>query len=687
MGTTNVVDKVCENALPVLNFKDFQQAIQRQFATMQGRTLYRVAFDRDALWDAYLSAYPAGTNPIYKERTEHDCSSCRHFVKTMGGVVAIKDGKLQSIWDCQVGGQYQVVADTLSALVKSVAVDNIFLHTERSVGTAKNFQQLLDRVITWEHFHVVLPDACVVKSDDIGTRLSDARSTHDVLARGLAEITADSVDAVLELIAQNSLYRGEEQKFAVEAFQKLQIAYNALPDDGAKEIFVWNSLSTVPPSVSRIRNTSIGTLLVDLSEGKDLEDAVKSFEQKVAPANYKRPTALVTKAMVERARKEIDELGYTSSLERRYATLEDITVADVLFADRSVRKAKGVFDEISSSVAENPKNLDRVEEVPVDRFLSEVLPKATSLEVLFENRHAGNLVSLVAPVDPTAKGMFKWKNNFSWSYAGDLADSIKEKVKKAGGRVDADLRGSLSWFNYDDLDLHMTEPGGEEIYFIHKTSMRTNGQLDVDMNAGGGHTRSAVENIFYPEKGRMMEGMYRLFVNQYRQRESVDVGFEAELEFDGVIHSFAWKKALHTGENVDVVTFHWSRKDGIKFIKSLPSEQASKTVWGVQSQTFRAVDVVMNSPNHWDNAGGIGNRHLFFMLRDCRNEGKARGFFNEFLTEDLSAHRKTLEMVGARMKTDEAERQLSGLGFSSTKHDQVIVRVKGATTRTLKIVF
>jgi hypothetical protein len=156
------------------------------------------------------------------------------------------------------------------------------------------------------------------------------------------------------------------------------------------------------------------------------------------------------------------------------------------------------------------------------------------------------------------------------------------------------------------------------------------------------------------------------------------------MEFDGVVHSFAWQKALRTSEIVDVVTFNWSRRDGLKIVKSLPSEQTSKTVWGVQTQTFRPVDVVMQSPNHWDNAGGIGNRHLFFMLRGCLNEGKARGFFNEFLTEDLSAH---LEMVGARMKTEEAGRQLSGLGFSSTKRDHVIVRVKGATMRTLKVVF
>ena len=687
MSTSTATGRVRTSTAPALVFRDFQQAIQQQFANMQGHTLYRAALDGDALWAAYLEAFPAGSNPIYKERTEHDCSCCRHFVKTVGGVVSIVNGEIKSLWDCTIGGHYGVVAEAMSALVKLAPIGNIFLHTERAVGTAKNFQQLLDRVVAWEHFHVALPMACVVKSEDIGAKLADFRSTHDVLARGLQEITVEAVDSVLELIAQNSLYRGEEQKFAVEKFWGLQQEFKLLPDERAKELFVWQSATSVPRSVSRIRNTSIGTLFTDISEGNDLEDAVKSFEQKVAPANYKRPTALVTKAMIERARKQIDELGYTSALERRYATLEDITVADVLFADRAVRKSKGVFDEMVASVAENPRNLDRVEEVPVDRFLTEVLPRATTLEVLFENRHAGNLVSLVAPADPTAKGMLKWRNNFSWSYAGDLADSIKERVKKAGGRVDADLRCSLSWFNCDDLDLHMVEPGGEEIYFGHKTSMRTNGQLDVDMNAGGVQTRSAVENIFYPDRSRMLYGTYRLFVHQYCQRESIDVGFDAELEFDGVIHSFAWQKALHTTDNVDVIMFQWSRRDGLKVVKSLPSEQTSKTLWGVQTQTFCPVDVVMQSPNHWDNAGGIGNRHLFFMLRDCRNEGKARGFFNEYLAESLSAHRKTLEMVGARMKTEEAAHQLSGLGFSSTKRDNVVVRVKGATTRTLKVVF
>jgi hypothetical protein len=94
----------------------------------------------------------------------------------------------------------------------------------------------------------------------------------------------------------------------------------------------------------------------------------------------------------------------------------------------------------------------------------------------------------------------------------------------------------------------------------------------------------------------------------------------------------------------------------------------------------------MHSPNHWDDKA-VGNKHYFFMLEGCQNDDKARGFFNEFLSSDLDKHRKVLEMVGAKMKTDESEHQLSGLGFSSTMRNSVLVKVSGAVTRTLKVVF
>ena len=58
-----------------------------------------------------------------------------------------------------------------------------------------------------------------------------------------------------------------------------------------------------------------------------------------------------------------------------------------------------------------------------------------------------------------------------------------------------------------------------------------------------------------------------------------------------------------------------------------------------------------------------------------------------FLVEDLSQHRKVIEMVGSKMKTDLSDRQLSGLGFSSTQRNSLLCRVKGSFSRVIKILF
>ena len=677
---------------PQPGFAEIKHAVAVQFQRMSTHELFRTTADKDAMWDAYLASFPEGTNPILRKRTEHDCSCCRSFVRAVGNVVAIIDGKLTSVWDIETNNTYQAVAAAMSALVKAAPIDNCFLHTEATAGTDRNYEAG-DAVKMWEHFFVRLPNSRVCAGKEIGPRLSDARAAHDVLLRSLTELTMGAADTVLELIAQNSLYRGEEHRAAVANFKAAKEAFDRLtPED--RDNFAWVRSVDLPGAVSRIRNTSIGQLLIDLSgtpakrdaDGNevpakppmDLEGAVRAFEAMVAPANYKRPTALVTKAMVDRARATVEELGLTSALDRRYATLADITVNNILFADRNARKAMAgdVFDEIAGATAVKPRAFDKVDEVPIDKFLADILPGAQSLEVLVENRHAGNLVSLIAPADPKAREMFKWDNRFSWSYNGDFADSIRERVKKAGGNVTGELCCRLAWSNFDDLDFHMREPGFE-IYFSNKTCLSPNGgMLDVDMNAGGGHTREPVENIFYGTTQRMREGNYTLFVHQYAQRDRSDPGFEVEIDIKGDVRRFAYPKAQRTGEAVVVAEFRYTHKAGMEIIKSLPSTTVSRKVWGMDTEAFHRATVVMQSPNHWD-GHGLGNRHTFFMLDGCQNDGTARGFYNEFLRADLDPHRKVLEMVGAKMRTDESAAQLSGLGFSSTQRNNVVVRVNG----------
>lgn len=380
-----------------MDFSKFKVAVAHQFKQMQERGLFVTDVPGDTLWETYLKSFPEGTNPVLITRTEHDCSCCRNFVKRIGGLI---DANGETIWDIKhpVEPGYAAVAAAMSKLVKAAKIDNIFLSWEKTAGVDKNFQQIIgSETKTWDHFFVRIDK--VVKKDDIGTKHSDFKATHDVMARSLKDITKEALETVLELIAQNSLYRGDEHKFAVDAFLKLKESF-----DGTDRS-IWSKVQTTPVSVSRIRNTSIGTLLVAISEGKELEEAVKAFEAMVAPANYKRPTALVTKAQIEKAKATIEQLGLTSALQRRYATSRDISAANVIFANRSVERVDS--DDPFSGLETKAKTLGKVEEISIDKFIADVVPKANSIEVFLENRHNMNLVSLIAPSDPTTGRLFK----------------------------------------------------------------------------------------------------------------------------------------------------------------------------------------------------------------------------------------------------------------------------------------
>jgi hypothetical protein len=89
----------------------------------------------------------------------------------------------------------------------------------------------------------------------------------------------------------------------------------------------------------------------------------------------------------------------------------------------------------------------------------------------------------------------------------------------------------------------MHEPN-YHIYYSDKISRRTGGQLDVDMNAGGRMSRTPVENIFYARQSDLPHGSYALKVNQYNRRESVDVGFDVEIDVLGTVHRFSYANAV-----------------------------------------------------------------------------------------------------------------------------------------------
>jgi len=656
-------------------FLDLKKKLTDNFTKLSKTgPLFYISIDRDEVWEKYLGAFDESV------RQAENCNCCKSFLRQFSGIVSIQDNKVVSIWDDIDVEDYNVAVKSIRKYILSRPITDIFMSEFATCGTNKNLD--IKRNILWEHFYLELPSKYLVRKGEADTIRGEKRDNKSVLERSLDELTLEATETTLELIAQNSLYRGKESEKLLQEFSRVQRTYATVPA-GLKDNFCWLESTKVSQALTRIRNTAIGTLLQNLSAGMEMDAAVAKFEQVVAPANYKRPTALVTPRMIQDAKDKLQELGLLESLERRYATEADLNLEDILFTDKTT-SVTDIFDELAKGTLVNPRTLSKVEEVTMEDFIKNILPTSKSIEVLLENNHLSKMVSLITAKDKTTPSLFKWANPFSWSYTGGITDSMKERVKAAGGKVDGVLRFSIQW-NEDgksicDLDAHAYEPGGQHIYYSsfkgYKTPM--SGMLDVDMICP---RKVGVENITWSDISQMKEGKYRFQIVNFDLGRND--GFTAQIEFNGEIHEFGSNQ--HLKDKIDIAEVTYSKKEGFS-IKSLMDSKvniSSNEKWGLKTNQFVKVRKIMLSPNYW--GGEVGNKHYMFFLDGCVSDEAPRPFFNEFLKQELDVHRKVFEILGSKFQVEPSVNQLSGIGFSETQNSHVIVNVVGKFKRTIKI--
>lgn len=254
-----------------MEFVKFKRAVHAQFNQLAARAdmLFLTNVDKDALWDCYLNSFPE------EERQSHNCNNCKHYIRHYGRVVAIKDNKVATMWeDLQLDEPYATVARNLDALVKSKSVVDVFITRDYELGIDRNNAYIDSlqgpKVITWNHLYYHMPNQLVYTgTESVSAVMGTLRTTKEVFKRALEELTIDSIETVLDLIGQNALYRGEQFKNDLSVFLGHKRHYDSLPDE-EKDNWCWANFNRV--GCARIRNTAIGTLLVNISSGLELDD-------------------------------------------------------------------------------------------------------------------------------------------------------------------------------------------------------------------------------------------------------------------------------------------------------------------------------------------------------------------------------------------------------------------------------
>ncbi|HVZ36679.1 MAG TPA: hypothetical protein VG963_29825, partial [Polyangiaceae bacterium] len=91
-----------------------------------------------------------------------------------------------------------------------------------------------------------------------------------------------------------------------------------------------------------------------------------------------------------------------------------------------------------------------------------------------------------------------------------------------------DVKVTLSFEPIHDLDLHVIEPSGTEIYFAHPTSP-TGGKLDLDSGANCTASVATSENIYWPA-GAAPTGQYRVRVQDFEPCDRGPIPFTVRIE-------------------------------------------------------------------------------------------------------------------------------------------------------------
>lgn len=657
-------------------FSDFSKVVHARYNEMAKGELFIV--DVLDIFDSYLAAFPTGTNPIFRERTEHDCSCCKNFIRNLGAVVSISpDGTVHTVWDdCDdLPHPYNVVAKTLAAIVRQSPIRSVYRTKERSYGAEVTYEGSHP----WHHFHGKVSDKHFSTTPEKAR--GDLNTTAQVFERGLKELRLSDLDTVIDLIEAKALYKGDEFLPKVKQFRALKAAYDASDN---QNLFVWSNISS--PG-TRFRNSAIGQLLVELSEDTELEVAVAKYENMVSGTNYKRSSALVSPKMVENALAKLDEMGLReAATERRHARFSDVSVNDVLFVDNSV-KLKDSLADLLVTAKPAPTKIENPTPISAEDFFA---MSHKSISALVENRHNPNFMSITAG----AAGLFPWNNGFSWSYDGDTTDSVlRQKVQSAGGRVDGVLRFSHLWNdegrNSSLMDLHVFLPGsgshregshdlypsGQRVGWNRRNDPVSGGIQDVDYTAPAPQGYVPVENITFPSLAKLKDGDYTFKIHNWQLRNPTNSGFKAEIEVAGQVYQYDHPAPLGNKEWVTLAVA--TLKNGQWTLDHKhPTTTSTRDKWGIKTETLVPVEAMMLSPNHWLGQQ-IGNKHWFFILRDAKNPDPVRGIYNEYLRPDLNEHRKVFEVLGSKTKAPFAEDQLSGLGFSSTQRNSLKVVADG----------
>ena len=452
--TTAIKTTIGAAMQPDEQYDQFEMMIRSQIAGLKGPL-----FDTDAapeeLWNAYLSALPAD------RRQHYTCNACRRFIQKYGSLVTIDDQGMATpaLWSFEAPEFFNKAIKTLRKLVMQAKVIGVFLSSDTVWGTPKTGE--------WTHLSGNSPFVYADKCVNAGQKMAEKLEDYRMLSHGLADYPKPVADQALRILKADALDRSEKTVGVAEWFVAL---HEKIANNPRKHNLIWAAVATAPVGFCHIRSSMISTLLDDIVVGLEFDVIARRWAEKMHPLRYQRPTAPPSTGTIEQAEKLVEKLGVAKSLDRRFATLDD--VLKKLWVPRTPTppaKTGGVFDHLrQSKTLANSMELPEVR-ITWEKFARTVLADATDIEILVPGH--GSFYGLVTATDPDAPAIIQWdgleghpRNPVSWYFYHSGSHASDWGLASGWTKISAIFLSPHAWqepskFAHQGMNIYFAIPG------------------------------------------------------------------------------------------------------------------------------------------------------------------------------------------------------------------------------------
>ena len=354
------------------------------------------------LWPVYLDSFE---EPF--EQQYHNCHACREFIRRFGNLVTINPvtGETKSaVWRPEESpNSYRKAISTMRSAVDAAKIVGIFLSSDETLGTPVTGK--------WTHFSARNPMIYRKSLLTAKQAMAEKREDYRNVSRALGEFKLETLGQVVELLDSDALYRSEKVLGQAKWLFDLKSATSGEKNQLRRKNIVWKAVADAPAGFCHPRSSMIGTLLDDLDSGLAFDGAVRKFKAKMHPLQYQRPSAAPTAGAILVAEKRVKELGVERSLDRRFATLDDLQ-AIWIPSGEVPESTGGVFDHLKKDARNTVVAV--AGKITWKKFAEAVLPKARRIEVQIPSGYSSEYVVFITALHADAPVIFQWGNPVSW---------------------------------------------------------------------------------------------------------------------------------------------------------------------------------------------------------------------------------------------------------------------------------